>query len=204
MEPGAPTEPIQHICKWVVDVHVNRLCNQIFDSTKALQEHLHWDHCVTISRSTSDVSPSCRWDGCNRYGESLRPTSALVRHALTHSNYRAYACSSCGKRYYFYSDQMRHERIHQQSPPTATNPKELQQHPSLRRTHSVANLDVASSEPKRLRRETNIKELEEGESAFIGRLEELKRKVAELEEEFARCWAAMKQRSLLLQDVGQP
>lgn len=103
-----------HICKWMVYSSTNVLCNQAFDSPKALQEHLRRDHCTSCNatRSSPKAPAICRWHGCSRKGEPLTDVHKLIRHALTHSDYRDYACSYCGKECTTKGQLVIHERVH--------------------------------------------------------------------------------------------
>ena len=103
-----------HICQWVMDSGNNVLCSQTFDTAKELQEHLRHDHCSTCSatRQTQKASAVCRWNGCSRNREPLTDVHKLIRHALTHSNYRDYVCSFCKKACTTKGQLVIHERVH--------------------------------------------------------------------------------------------
>lgn len=93
------TQSNGHICKWIVDTHTKSLCNQTFGTAEALQRHLRDDHCKPgkKSRLAPRIPAICRWAGCSRKGEPLTDTHKLIRHALTHSDYREHACPLCRK-----------------------------------------------------------------------------------------------------------
>ncbi|KAL8776998.1 MAG: hypothetical protein Q9213_008050 [Squamulea squamosa] len=103
-----------HTCQWMAYPDTNVLCNQAFDSPKALQEHLRRDHCTTCNatKSSPKAPAICRWHGCSRKGEPLTDVHKLIRHALTHSDYRDYACSYCGKECTTKGQLVIHERVH--------------------------------------------------------------------------------------------
>ncbi|KAL8902793.1 MAG: hypothetical protein Q9171_007598, partial [Xanthocarpia ochracea] len=112
--PGSGPQIDGHVCQWVVNSNTNVLCKQAFHTTKALQEHLRRDHCTPCSatRSTRKAPAICRWSGCSRNGEPLTDVHKLIRHALTHSDYRDYACSFCGKECTTKGQLVIHERVH--------------------------------------------------------------------------------------------
>ncbi|KAL8883807.1 MAG: hypothetical protein Q9215_008004 [Flavoplaca cf. flavocitrina] len=103
-----------HVCQWTMDPDNNFLCNQAFDTAKALQDHLRRDHCTSYNaaRPTTKASSICRWSGCSRNGEPLTDVHKLIRHALTHSNYRDYVCSYCEKACTTKGQLVIHERVH--------------------------------------------------------------------------------------------
>lgn len=103
-----------HVCQWIMDSSNNVLCSHAFETTKALQEHLRRHHCTPCSatRPTQKASAICRWNGCSRNGEPLTDVHKLIRHALTHSNYRDYVCSFCEKACTTKGQLVIHERVH--------------------------------------------------------------------------------------------
>ncbi|KAI4265190.1 MAG: hypothetical protein L6R38_009596, partial [Xanthoria sp. 2 TBL-2021] len=103
-----------HVCQWIMDSGNNVLCSQVFETTKALQEHLRRKHCTPCSatRPTQKALAICRWNGCSRNCEPLTDVHKLIRHALTHSNYRDYVCSFCEKACTTKGQLVIHERVH--------------------------------------------------------------------------------------------
>ncbi|KAL8932076.1 MAG: hypothetical protein Q9211_006542, partial [Gyalolechia sp. 1 TL-2023] len=102
-----------HVCRWIVEGGTKSLCNETFDTAETLQQHLRDVHCKPAkkSRLTPKVSAICHWAGCGRKGEPLTDTHKLIRHVLTHSDYREYKCSRCDKIFTTKGSVDTHERM---------------------------------------------------------------------------------------------
>ncbi|KAL9008668.1 MAG: hypothetical protein Q9173_006228 [Seirophora scorigena] len=109
----------EHTCKWIIDSRTHALCNRAFHAAEELQSHLRNDHCKQkkASKSAPKIEAVCRWDGCGRKGEPLNDTHKLIRHALTHSDHRAFDCSHCGKVFKTKGERDNHERMHRGEKP---------------------------------------------------------------------------------------
>ncbi|KAL8802788.1 MAG: hypothetical protein Q9200_006462 [Gallowayella weberi] len=139
------TQTNGHVCKWIVNTNSNAWCNQAFDTSKALQEHLRRVHCTpgNGSRSIPKAPAICRWHGCGRKGEPLTDVHKLIRHALTHSDYRDFTCSYCGKQCTTKGQLVIHERVHTGEKPikceycskTASNESQMGKHSKASYTH---------------------------------------------------------------------
>ncbi|KAL9598582.1 MAG: hypothetical protein Q9219_004413 [cf. Caloplaca sp. 3 TL-2023] len=133
-----------HVCKWIVEVHTDSPCGLTFDTAAALQQHLRDDHCKPGKKSRREprVPAICFWAGCARNREPLTDTHKLIRHALTHSDYREYKCKHCDKVFTTKGSQTTHERmVHtgekpikcEFCPKTTSNESQMAIH---RRTHT--------------------------------------------------------------------
>ncbi|KAJ5777451.1 Zinc finger C2H2 [Penicillium odoratum] len=105
------------ICKWSTKRHgVNKPCGAIFTGAGALQEHLVSSHMDPIDGAKGNGYYCC-WDGCHRPDEPFSQKSKLQGHFLTHSNYKNFRCSVCGKSFARQATLDRHERSHRGDKP---------------------------------------------------------------------------------------
>ncbi|KAJ5212534.1 uncharacterized protein N7498_004180 [Penicillium cinerascens] len=130
-----------HICKWVTKIHgVQAACGATFADAGALQDHLVASHMSTVDGAKGNGYYCC-WEGCHRPDEPFSQKSKLQGHFLTHSNYKNFRCSVCGKSFARQATLDRHERSHRGDKPykckiclkTFTDSSELKTHS---RTHS--------------------------------------------------------------------
>ncbi|KAJ5587765.1 uncharacterized protein N7459_003530 [Penicillium hispanicum] len=130
-----------HICKWTTKIHgVKTRCGATFADSGALQEHLMSSHMSTVDGAKGNGYYCC-WEGCHRPDEPFSQKSKLQGHFLTHSNYKNFKCSVCGKNFARQATLDRHERSHRGDKPfkckdcgkTFTDSSELKTHS---RTHT--------------------------------------------------------------------
>ncbi|KAJ5131896.1 hypothetical protein N7448_006054 [Penicillium atrosanguineum] len=130
-----------HICKWVISIHgLEAACGATFADAGALQDHLVASHMNTVDGARGNGYYCC-WEGCHRPDEPFSQKSKLQGHFLTHSNYKNFRCSVCGKSFARQATLDRHERSHRGDKPyrckicakTFTDSSELKTHS---RTHS--------------------------------------------------------------------
>ncbi|KAJ5379234.1 hypothetical protein N7509_012353 [Penicillium cosmopolitanum] len=130
-----------HTCKWVVSINgIKAPCGITFTDSGALQDHLVSTHMNTVDGAKGNGYYCC-WEGCHRPDEPFSQKSKLQGHFLTHSNYKNFRCSVCGKSFARQATLDRHERSHRGDKPyrckdcgkTFTDSSELKTHS---RTHS--------------------------------------------------------------------
>lgn len=119
-------DPPQHVCKW-------NGCNQVFASSKELNDHMEKEH---IPSGLS--SYTCEWDGC---GKTFVQKQKLIRHLKVHSKYKPFKCPECGKCFNTQDILTQHLRIHSGEKPFKCHlcPKSYSTSSSLRvhiRTHT--------------------------------------------------------------------
>ncbi|KAJ6103045.1 hypothetical protein N7486_005472 [Penicillium sp. IBT 16267x] len=106
-----------HMCKWTTKLHgVNTPCGATFTDAGALQEHLVSSHMNTVDGAKGNGYYCC-WVGCHRPDEPFSQKSKLQGHFLTHSNYKNFKCSVCGKSFARQATLDRHERSHRGDKP---------------------------------------------------------------------------------------
>ncbi|KAI2790182.1 hypothetical protein POX_d05688 [Penicillium oxalicum] len=129
-------DPTVHQCKWVTSINgIQTSCGAVFADSGALQDHLVAEHTNTI-QGAKGKGYYCRWQGCYRPDEAFSQKSKLQGHFLTHSNYKNFKCSVCGKNFARQATLDRHERSHRGDKPykcktcgkTFTDSSELKTH----------------------------------------------------------------------------
>ncbi|KAJ5113624.1 hypothetical protein N7456_002158 [Penicillium angulare] len=129
------------MCKWTMGSNgVRAPCGATFRCAGALQDHLVSSHMNTVE-GAKGTGYYCCWDGCHRPDEPFSQKSKLQGHFLTHSNYKNFRCSVCGKSFARQATLDRHERSHRGDKPyrckdcgkTFTDSSELKTHS---RTHT--------------------------------------------------------------------
>ncbi|KAJ5158913.1 uncharacterized protein N7500_008564 [Penicillium coprophilum] len=113
----SPADSKLHICKWATEIHgVKAACGATFADCGALQEHLVASHMNTMNGAKGNGYYCC-WEGCHRPDEPFSQKSKLQGHFLTHSNYKNFSCSVCGKAFARQATLDRHERSHRGDKP---------------------------------------------------------------------------------------
>ncbi|KAJ6151157.1 hypothetical protein N7470_007751 [Penicillium chermesinum] len=106
-----------HMCKWTSTIHgIKTPCGATFADAGALQEHLTATHMNTID-GAKGTGYYCCWAGCHRPDDPFSQKSKLQGHFLTHSNYKNFRCSVCGKSFARQATLDRHERSHRGDKP---------------------------------------------------------------------------------------
>ncbi|EEQ33416.1 zinc-responsiveness transcriptional activator [Microsporum canis CBS 113480] len=105
-----------HICKWLPNGDSGLICGITFPDAKSLQEHLVQEH-ANQTEGAKGGGYYCCWEGCHRPHEPFSQKSKLQGHYLTHSNYKNFQCSICGKSFARQATLERHERSHRGDKP---------------------------------------------------------------------------------------
>ncbi|KAH8693226.1 putative C2H2 transcription factor [Talaromyces proteolyticus] len=120
--PSALTSPVpksvvdedeSYVCRWN---NGKGACGSIFLTSGELQQHLLTVHTNLISGKRGNGYYCC-WQGCHRPDEPFSQKSKLQGHFLTHSNYKNFSCSVCGKAFARQATLERHERSHRGEKP---------------------------------------------------------------------------------------
>ncbi|KAJ5243996.1 hypothetical protein N7489_004092 [Penicillium chrysogenum] len=113
----SPDDSKLHICKWATEIHgIKAACGATFADCGSLQEHLVATHMNTVNGAKGNGYYCC-WEGCHRPDEPFSQKSKLQGHFLTHSNYKNFSCSVCGKAFARQATLDRHERSHRGDKP---------------------------------------------------------------------------------------
>ncbi|KGO47578.1 Zinc finger, C2H2 [Penicillium expansum] len=113
----SPADSKLHICKWATEIHgIKAACGATFADCGSLQEHLVASHMNTVNGAKGNGYYCC-WEGCHRPDDPFSQKSKLQGHFLTHSNYKNFSCSVCGKTFARQATLDRHERSHRGDKP---------------------------------------------------------------------------------------